>query len=118
MKTRTEDFKIGYVHGKVFAQKGDSEAQLRNELFLIGMLKVEITRKESIDIRLVAYEMPLQTGQSRGQCIDLLGYDQNKKPWIIEVKKKSSGEKIDRIIKQINVYEKIFLSREQSGSVI
>lgn len=105
---RKANFKIGCVHGNVFAKNRDSEAQLRNELFLIGMLKVEVTRKEAIDIRLVAYEMPLQTGQSRGRCIDLLGYDQNKKPWIIELKKKNSNEKIDQIKKQIDDYEDIF----------
>ena len=105
---RKTNFKIGCVHGNVFAKTRDSEAQLRNELFLIGMLKVEITRKETIDIRLVAYEMPLQMGQSRGRCIDLLGYDQNKKPWIIELKKKSSNENIDQIKKQIDDYEDIF----------
>ena len=105
---RTNDFKIGCIHGKLIPEDGSIEATLRNELFLIGMLKVEITRKESIDIRLVAYEMPLQTGQSCGRRIDLLGYDQNKKPWIIELKKKSSTENIKQIIMQINNYEGMF----------
>ena len=107
-KMRTKDFKIGCFHGNVFAKARDSEAQLRNELFLIGMLKVKITRKEAIDIRLVAYEMPLETGQKRGRCIDLLGYDQKKKPWIIELKEKRSSESIDQILKQINDYEDMF----------
>lgn len=107
-KMRTEDFKIGCFHGKLVPEDRSIEATLRNELFLIGMLKMEITRAESKDIRLVAYEMPLETEQSRGRCIDLLGYDQNKKPWIIELKKKSSPDSIDKIIKQINDYENMF----------
>ena len=107
-KMRTEDFKIGCFHGKLVPEDSSIEATLRNELFLIGMLKMEITRAESKDIRLVAYEMPLETGQSRGRCIDLLGYDRNKKPWIIELKKKRSSDSIDQIIKQINDYEDMF----------
>ena len=107
-KTRTKDFKIGCFHGKLVPESGDGEATLRNELFLIGMLRMEITRAESKDIRLVAYEMPLETGKSRGRCIDLLGYDQNKKPWIIELKVKRSTESIDKIIRQINDYEAMF----------
>lgn len=38
----------------------------------------------------------------------MLGYDQNKKPWIIELKKKRSPDSIDQIIKQINHYENMF----------
>ena len=106
--SRTEDFKIGCFHGKLVPEDESIEATLRNELFLIGMLKMEIARAESKDIRLVAYEMPLETGKSRGRCIDLLGYDQNKKPWIIELKKKSSPDSIEQIIKQINDYENMF----------
>ncbi len=108
MANREKDFKIGCFHGKLIPEAGSIEASTRNQLFLIGMLKVEITRVESIDIRLVAYEMPLQTEKSRGRCIDLLGYDQNKKPWLIELKKKSSTENIEQIITQINDYEGIF----------
>lgn len=107
-ETRSEDFKIGCFHGKLFAEDRGSEAQLRNELFLIGMLKVEITRRTSIDIRIVAYEMPLQTGQSRGNCIDLFGYDKDKRPWIIELKKKSSFDNIEKIKKEINGYARSF----------
>jgi len=106
--SRKEDFKIGCFHGKLFPEDGSIEAKLRNELFLIGMLKMEITRAESKYIRLVAYEMPLQTGKTRGQCIDLLGYDQNKVPWIIELKKSESSEDLNQAIKQIYRYEDLF----------
>jgi len=105
---RPKDFKIGCFHGKLNPEDVSIEAILRNELFLIGMLKMAITRSESINIRLVAYEMPLQTGQARGRCIDLLGYDQNKSPWIIELKKADSNEKLDQVIEQILDYEDLF----------
>ena len=108
MAKRIKDFKIGCVHGKLSAQERGSEAQLRNELFLIGMLKIKITTQESINIRLVAYEMPLQTGQSRGCCVDLLGYDENKTPWIIELKKESSSENIDKVVEQVDSYTEMF----------
>ena len=107
-KIRKKDFKIGCVHGKLDPDDRSTEAILRTQLFLIGMLRVEITRNQSIDIRIVAYEMPLETGQSRGQCIDLLGYDQNKRPWIVELKKTTSKESIGQIIEQINRYESLF----------
>lgn len=106
--SRSKDFKIGCFHGKLVPVDGSIEAILRNELFLIGMLKIAITKSESRDIRLVAYELPLQTGQSRGRCIDLLGYDQDKVPWIIELKKTDSNEKLDQVIEQINQYGCLF----------
>lgn len=106
--SRRKDFKIGCFHGKLIPESGSIEAALRNELFLIGMLKIEITRTESKNIRLVAYEMPLQIGKARGQCIDLLGYDQNKVPWIIELKKSESSEDLSQAIQQICRYEVLF----------
>ena len=108
MTIRIKNFKIGCVHGKSSAQEKDSEAQLRNELYMIGMLKIEKSKKETINIRLVAYEMPLQTGQSRVCCIDLFGYDENKKPWIIELKTETSGEIIEKNIEQIDGYGEMF----------
>lgn len=106
--SRSKDFKIGCFHGKLVPEDGSIEAILRNELFLIGMLKMEITRSQSKNIRLVAYEIPLQTGQARGRCIDLLGYDQDKVPWIIELKKADSNEKLNQAIEQILDYESLF----------
>ncbi len=112
-KKRTEDFRIGYIHGKIFAQNQESEAQLRNEIFLIGMLRLE----EQKNIKLVAYEMPLEAGQSRGMCIDLFGYDQYKKPWIIELKKTESNETIEKIKNQLNCYEKKFIDVEVKDGI-
>jgi len=105
---RLKNFKVGCFHGKLNPEDGSIEAQMRNDLYLIGMLKMAVTRSESINIRLLAYELPLQTGKQRGRCIDLLGYDQNKVPWIIELKKADSNERLNQVIKQILEYEKLF----------
>lgn len=105
---RLKDFKIGCFHGKLIPEDGSTEAQMRNELYLIGMLKIAVTRSESIDIRLLAYELPLQTGKKRGRCIDLFGYDQNKVPWIIELKTADSNERLNQVIEQIIEYEDLF----------
>ena len=106
--SRKKDFKIGCFHGKFTPEDSSVEAILRNELFLVGMLKILVTRTESKNIRLVAYELPLQSGKSRGECIDLFGYDQNLMPWIIELKKSGSNESLNKIVNQINRYEDLF----------
>ncbi|HQG93090.1 MAG TPA: hypothetical protein PLN27_15650 [Acidobacteriota bacterium] len=111
---RQTGFRIGCFHGKLTAEKQDSEAQLRNELYLIGMLEIELSRKESIQIRLVAYEMPLHAGKTRGRCIDLFGYDQDFKPWIIELKGQDSNESIPKIAGQINGYAEHFVDIRES----
>lgn len=108
MTYRAEDFKIGQFHGKLVPDRRCTEARIRNELCLIGMLRLEYSRTSSIDIRLISYEMPLQCNQPRGRCIDLFGYDASRKPWIIELKANDSMEKIEDVIEQINGYASDF----------
>jgi hypothetical protein len=105
---RKKNFKIGCFHGKLNPKDASSEAKLRNDLYLIGMLYLNITRTNVRKIRLIGYEVPLVEGQKRGQCIDLLGYDQEYDPYIIELKKKDSKEDLAKIIKQISKYEEYF----------
>ena len=105
---RESNFKIGCFHGKLNPEKENSEAVLRNHLYLIGMLRLMLTKTNFIDIKILAYEMPLESRKTRGRCIDLFGYDQNKKPWIIELKKQDSNENVDEIVKQINAYAEMF----------
>ncbi len=104
---RKKDFKIGCFHGKLNPNEKSMEARMRNYLYLIGMLRVNQNRSKTINIRLIAYEMPLMDGQSRGKCVDLFGYDQNKRPWIVELKKEDSSENINEVIGQICKYSKI-----------
>ncbi len=108
MNSRTEDFKIGTFHGKLNPENSCSEAKLRNDLYLIGSLILKINENDIKTIRLIGYEIPLKSGASRVNCIDLLGYDQNHTPYIIELKKSSSNESLLEIIDQINEYEILF----------
>ena len=105
---RKENFKLSCFHGKLNPDNLTSEAKLRNDLFLIGSLRLHITKNDVKYIRLIGYEIPLQTGASRVNCLDLLGYDQNHTPYIIELKKDSSRESINEIIEQVNGYEYLF----------
>jgi len=103
---RTEDFKLLTTHGKLDVKK-DSEAKIRNDLFMMGSLKLRFSNDENknIDLRIVGYEVPLQSGQSRGKCIDLLAYDSNLNPYIIELKKGLSTDKLDMVCEQIKDYQ-------------
>ncbi|MCF7859977.1 MAG: hypothetical protein K9N07_11765 [Candidatus Cloacimonetes bacterium] len=100
---RNSNFKVGTFHGSLNPVKGSKEASLRNALYLIGMIKLPYSSVDILKIRLFAYEVPIGI---RGKRIDLLGYDENKNPWIIELKAHDSGEHISKIVDQINNYEK------------
>lgn len=105
---RKENFKLGCFHGKLNPENLNSEAKLRNDLYLIGSLKLNISREIVKNIRLIGYEIPLKSGSPRVNCIDLIGYDQNHTPYIIELKIDSSNESLDEIIEQVNGYEVMF----------
>jgi hypothetical protein len=105
MTAREKDFKIGSFHGKLLPEDRSSEAKLRNDLYLVGMLCINITRMEIIKIRLIGYEIPLG---HRGDRVDLLGYDKIHNPYLIELKKNNTNEDLDRIMKQVNRYERQF----------
>ena len=105
MSIRKENFKICTFHGTMDPEKGSKEAKLRNALYLIGNLNLQISRTESVNIRIIGYEIPIEY---RGKRIDLIGYDKDKNPWIIELKAHDSKERINEIIQQINDYEIIF----------
>ncbi len=107
MDTRKENFKIGTFHGILKPEQGSKEAKLRNALYLIGNLYLPITNSEGIKIRIIGYEIPIE---NRGKRIDLIGYDTEKNPWIIELKADSSNEKISVIIEQVNGYSSILPS--------
>jgi len=107
---RTGDFKVGCFHGRLVPESPGCEATLRNQIFLIGNLKINETRERSINIRLLAYELPLEHDKPRGRCIDLVGYDEEMHPWIIELKKTASQEPIGRVVNQVTEYGEMFLN--------
>lgn len=108
------NYKLGTFHGKVVPNPKSKEALLRNALYLVGNLKVSIPNDGVKEIRIIGYEIPLLNEKPRTNCIDLLGYDQDHHPYIIELKKDDSSEKIEDIIDQVTEYEKQFalISRE------
>jgi len=104
---RQDNFKIGTFHGTLTPTNSSKEAKFRNVLYLIGNLVIQVKNDLLINIRLIGYEIPLGNREER---IDLLGYDSEKNPYIIELKTDSSTEKLPDIINQINNYSRIFPS--------
>jgi hypothetical protein len=101
---REQDFKLGCLHGKLNAEDEKSEAQIQRTVFLSQ--RIRICRKKDVKpvIRIFGYEVPL--GYNRGRCVDLMGYDEDHNIYIIELKKKESKEKMEKVVEQINDYEK------------
>jgi len=103
--SRTKNFKLGTFHGKLFPEKNIREAKLRNALYLIGNLRVELAREDCFDVRILGYEVPLG---ERDKRIDLLGYDKYYNSWIIELKTDESTDTIDEVVNQVNDYANLF----------
>ena len=106
---RKSDFKLGCMHGRVPTKKCP-EAQIRNRLYFSGILVVHRSKTEETRIRLVGYEVPLlKRTVSRVKCVDLLGYDDTYKPWIIELKIGNSTDQLNRnVVPEIDLYATIF----------
>jgi hypothetical protein len=100
---RFKDYKLGCLHGKLHAEDEKSEAHIQRTVFLSQRIRVWRKRDLAPIIRIFAYEIPLENYR-RGRCIDLMGYDEKHNLYIIELKKKESNEKVDKVIRQINNY--------------
>lgn len=108
MKTRKKNFKLGEFHGTLSPKNLESEAKLRNDIFLIGQIGLEVARTEKTIVRIIAKEMPLQEEINRGNCIDLFGIDKNWIPYVIELKLKENKQKLIDIVKQVSDYSDLF----------
>jgi hypothetical protein len=105
---RQSDFKIGQMHGRI-PTEDCREAQIRNHLYLAGILTIHHTHMRKTRIRLVGYEVPLwKRGNRRDECIDLLGYDGDHRPWIIELKQADSNDKLSQVVAQLDGYAEAF----------
>lgn len=102
---RNKDFKLGQLHGKLQAENRRSEAHIQRTVFLNQKIRLWLKRNKTITIRIFGYEIPLQANKPRGYCVDLMGYDKDNNLYLIELKKKESGERIPKIVDQINSYE-------------
>ena len=101
---RKQDFKIGQIHGKLQAENTKSEAHIQRTVFLSQKLKLWRRRNDVTIVRIFGYEIPLKSGCTRGECLDLIGYDKDYNLYLIELKKKESQEKIADIIEQLDGY--------------
>lgn len=108
MAQRRKHFRLLTMHGVVRPRAG-SEARIRNDLYMIGAVRLMYSRVLHKDVRLIGYEVPLQSGQKRGSCIDLFGYDAEHNPYIVELKIGSSRESLATVIEQINKYEAMLI---------
>ena len=108
MAQRQGQFRLLTMHGVVQPAEG-SEARIRNDLYLVGAVKLMYSQKLHVDVRLIGYEVPLQSDKPRGECIDLFGYDAEHNPYIIELKTGRSQEKLPEVIQQINSYEMMLI---------
>lgn len=104
---RKRDFKLGCIHGKVQPEDRQSEHAIQRKLFNSPGLEINLAKDKKERIRLFGYEIPLLSGTTRGNCVDLMGYTENKDLFIIELKKKDSKEKLISVNKQINKYEQM-----------
>jgi len=108
MTQRQKEFRLLTMHGVVRPRAG-SEARIRNDLYMVGDFKLMYSQKLHVDVRLIGYEVPLQSDKPRGECIDLFGYDAEHNPYIIELKTGRSQEKLPEVIQQINSYEMMLI---------
>jgi len=105
---RKFDFKIEQMHGKS-PSKSSREACIRNYIFGARSLLINQTKDNKIIIRIIGYEVPIYArGKKRDECIDLVGFDESYRPWIIELKVGKSSELLDDVVSQVNRYAKAF----------
>ncbi len=89
-----KDYKLFRMHGRVAPQFGHYEAKLRNDLFMVGALQIKTGKKEHQRVRLIGYEVPLETENSV-EYIDLLGYDNKYNLYIVELKTNNESNPVD-----------------------
>jgi len=99
---RRKDFKIGRLHGQLSTTVDKYENEIRNQLYQIANLDIVITRSNKTRVRLIGYEIPLAI---KGKRIDLLGYDNQLNPYLIELKRGDSSDTLQDISDQLRKYE-------------
>lgn len=100
---RENDHKLFRIHGKISPQQATYEAKLRNDLFMVGELRITTGKGKHRRIRIIGYEMPL--GSNRDECIDLIGYDKDHNLYVVELKTNSKNSPKD-VTDQLERYTK------------
>jgi hypothetical protein len=109
-RTRTHGFKIGVYHGKTLPEDDKREYKIQRDLFLIGKVKLNFSKENTIKVKIFAYEVPIEEGASRVKCIDLLGYDKDFNIYIFELKR-TQGDPLEKVVNQINDYSKKIIKK-------
>ena len=106
---RKHTLKIGQVHGKLTPESEDAEQKMRNDLFLAGRLEIVTSREEQTMLRIIGYEIPMALdGPARRNCADLLAYDREYRPYLVELKRANANDKADEVIRQVQRYVQMF----------
>lgn len=101
---REKDFKLGCFHGKLKADQQQSEAHIQRIVYLSQRICITRSRTNKIIVRLIGYEIPLTKNRTRGNCVDIMGYDEEHNLYVIELKKGESNERIEDVNRQVNAY--------------
>jgi hypothetical protein len=108
MTYRTSNFKLEQIHGKA-PDSTSGEALLRNYIFGVRLLRINHTQNKKTYIRIIGYEVPIYSrGQHRDECIDLLGYDEQYQPWIVELKQEKASDSLGEVVAQVTRYAEAF----------
>ncbi len=110
VKERKENFCIGFYHGKTLSEGDEREYKIQRDLYLIGKVMLNFSHVRIIDVRIFAYEVPLEQ-TSRGESIDLLGYDKDFNVYIFELKRTNNKDSLQKIVTQINGYAKKLIDK-------
>jgi hypothetical protein len=116
MSPRRCEFRLLGSHGRGQPQNCRGEAQIQRQAFRRGSLCIQVTENNYHEIRLLGYEVPLETGTTRVRCLDLIGYDSKFRPWLIELKRAEAHDSISDVIEQLRQYADLF-SASQEGIV-
>ena len=105
---RRGGFRIGVLHGKQLAGKDDREYKIQREVYLVGNLRMNVSKTRKVEVRIIAYEVPLGK-TNRSYSVDLIGYDQEFNIYLIEVKRENNRETLQKdVVEQINSYYEMF----------
>ena len=98
----------GYRRGQKKSRSKEEEA-MRNNFFLAGRISLVESRRQKTLLRVIGYEMPLSLGGApRRHCLDLLAYDQRRRPYLIELKCSRAKDRPREAIDQIEEYAELF----------
>jgi hypothetical protein len=111
MGQANRNFRLLEFHGTLCPQDPCGEDQINRQTYACGELQLRLPNGRMINVRLIGYETPLffQEGDHwNWNPADLLGYDQDWHPWIIELKRANTNDTLEEAKHQIVRYGTLF----------